>query len=68
MYTLLLMGNSIDNSDMVMLIIEPTVWIITLHKNYYLTSYLISCRHFHDSRNAATSSKPNVALATAILK
>ena len=34
-----------DNSNMATLSMEPRKWIITLHNNYWLTSYSISCRH-----------------------
>ena len=52
---------------MVTLSMEPRKQIITLHKNYCLTSYSISCRHIVDSRNVATAGKPNVACVTTIL-
>ena len=42
-----------DNSEMAILSMEPVKWIITLHNNYCLILYSISCRH---SRNAATAS------------
>ena len=45
MYALLLMDNSMDNSNIMILSMEPRKWIITLHNNYCLTSYSISCRH-----------------------
>ena len=42
----LLMDNLMENSNMAMLIMEPSKQIITLHNNYCLSSYSISCRHF----------------------
>ena len=41
-YIILLMDNSVDNSNMATLSMEPRKQIITLHNNY---SYSISCRH-----------------------
>ena len=41
-----LMDNSMDNSNMVTLSMEPRKQIVTLHNNYWLTFYSINCRHF----------------------
>ena len=43
---LLLMDNSMDNSNMPMLSTEPRKWIIILHSNYSPTSYSIICKHY----------------------
>ena len=43
-YAFLLMDNSMDNHDVMALSMKPRKRIITLHNNYCLTSYSISCR------------------------
>ena len=53
-----------DNFNIATLSVKPRKWITTLHNNYCLTSV----DKLLDSRNAATASKPNVALLTTVLK
>ena len=45
-YAYLLMDNSMDNSNMAMLSMEPRKMIIILHNNNCLTSCLIIYKHF----------------------
>ena len=64
------MDNSIDNSNMAMLSMEPRKWILTTQPFTIITvSPLIQSAVdiLLDSRNAAITSKPNVAYVTTIL-
>ena len=67
-YTLLLVGNSLDNSNMVMLSMEPRKRIIMHPLQNFLTFIQSAVDILFDSRNAATAWKLNVACVTIVLK
>ena len=63
-----LIDNLMDNSNMATLHMKHRNWITILHNNYVSPLIQSTVDIFLDSRNAATTSKPNVALVTIVLK
>ena len=62
------LDNSMDNSKMAMLSMEPRKQITTLHNNSISSLIRLAVGILLNSRNAATASKLDVACVTNVLK